>query len=464
VRAILRFEGVQLHLGLRVVDISPDVLLGHPFLQKHNPVIDWSARSMCLRVRQRSYVVHAIAAPPSSVVLNPPEGVRAFRCTNPPYAQPPLRNVTPSSTVFRGLPAGESLPESEALEVGLLNFVSKADFVEWLCPVAELPTPPPEAQPLLREFADVFPLKLPPGLPVNRVTDHRIDLVPDSKPPAHRLYRMSPEEDKELKAQMDQYLADGYIEPARSAYGAGVLFARKKDGGLRLCIDYRALNKISQADKYPMPRIDELLDSLKGSKVFSKLDLQQGFHQIRVFPEHVERTAFQTKFGSYQFKVMPFGLCNAPATFQRTMDMIFDKCRAFVSIYLDDLIIHSKTLQEHLAHLRQVFSILRTERFYAKPSKCEFMSPKLDFVGFVISAKGISPQESKLKVVWEWPSPTSVNDVRIFLGMCGFYQRFVQNYSSLVAPLTDLLKKTVEWHWDPPGTSLSAAQRCVVQR
>ena len=149
--------------------------------------------------------------------------------------------------------------------------------MEWLCHVAESPAPPTLAQPLLQEFADVFHLKLPPGLPVNRVTDHRIDLIPD-KPPAHRLYRMSPEEDKELSTQMDQYLADGYIESARSAYRAGTLFARKKDGGLRLCIDYRALNNISQVDKYPLPRIDELLDGLQRSNVFNKMDLQQGFH------------------------------------------------------------------------------------------------------------------------------------------------------------------------------------------
>ena len=164
------------------------------------------------------------------------------------------------------------------------------------------------------------------------------------------------------------------------------------------------------------------------------MDLQQVFLQIRVFPEHVDRTAFQTKFESYQFKAMPFGLCNAPATFQRTMDMIFDRCRPFVSIDMDDLIIHSKTTQEHLLYLRRVFSILRAERFYAKRSKCQFFASELEFVGFVVSAKGISPQESKLKAVREWPTTTSAKDIRTFLGICGFYQRFVQNYSTLVAP------------------------------
>ena len=222
---------------------------------------------------------------------------------------------------------------------------------------------------LLREFADVFPLKLPPGLPGNRVTDYRIDVLPDYKPFVHWLYMMSPEEDRELNAQLDQYSADGFIEPAHIARVAVTSSARKNDGGLRTCFDCMALRQVL------LPRIDELLDGIQGSKVFSKMDLQQGFLQIRVFPEHVDGTAFQTKFESYQFKVIPFGLCNVPATFQRIMDMIFDRCRSFVSIYLDDLFIYSKTTQEHLPHLRQVFSILRAERFYAKPSKCQFLLP-----------------------------------------------------------------------------------------
>ena len=149
----------------------------------------------------------------------------------------------------------------------------------------------------------------------------------------------------------------------------------------------------------------------------------------------MDRTAFQTKFGSYQFKVMPFGLCNAPATFQGTMDMIFDRCRSFASIYLDDLIIHSKTTQEHLLHLCQVFSILRAKRFYAKPSKCHFFASELEFVRFVVSAKGISPQESKLTAVREWPTPTSAKDIRTFF--CEF------------VVFTNALSKTTARWWPP---------------
>ena len=170
---------------------------------------------------------------------------------------------------------------------------------------------PPELEVVLATMQDVFPPKLPLILPVQHETDHRIDLIEGSKPPAHRINRMLPMEETALKKQLDDYLASGQIVKTNSPFGAGVLFAPKKDGTLRLCIDYRQLNKLSVKDIYPLPRIEEILDSLANAKYYTKLDLQQGYHQIRMHPEHAKRTAFQTKFGSYHFLVMPFGLANA---------------------------------------------------------------------------------------------------------------------------------------------------------
>ena len=233
-------------------------------------------------------------------------------------------------------------------------------------------TPEPPVQAILDEFADVFPDKLPLGLPVTRETDHTIDLVEGARPPAHRVYRLSPAEDAELKKQLDAYLQAGQIEPARSPFGAGVLFARKKDGTMRMCIDYRALNNITQKDKYPLPRIDEMLDNMAGAEFFTKLDLQQGYHQIRVKAEHIPRTAFQTRYGSFQFRVMPFGLCNAPATFQRTMNNLLADCRGFAAVYIDDIVIFSRTFEEHCQHIRAVLQRLRAEKLYAKRKKCSF--------------------------------------------------------------------------------------------
>ena len=275
------------------------------------------------------------------------------------------------------------------------------------------------------QFADVFTAYLPLGLPVARATDHRIDLQPSSKPPAHRIYRMAPAEDAELKKQLDAYLAAGQIEPAQSPFGAGVLFARKKDGSLRLCIDYRALNAITVKDKYPLPRIDEILDNMQGCTVFSKLDLHQGYHQIRVHYEHVSRTAFQTKYGSFQFRVMPFGLTNAPATFQRTMNLIMQKHRIYADVYLDDIIIHSASLEEHAEHLTAILADLRSEKLFAKSKKCEFAKSQIEFCGFVVSEKGISTQPSKIQAINDWPTPKSVADLKSFLDLCGFYQRFI---------------------------------------
>ena len=231
---------------------------------------------------------------------------------------------------------------------------------------------------------------------------------------------MSPDEDRELRAQLEKYRAAGQIEPANSHFGAGVLFARKKDNTLRLCIDYRALNKTTVKDRYTLPRIDEMLDEMVESTWFSKLDLQQGYHQIRVIPEHVERTAFNTKYGSFQFKVMPFGMCNAPATFQRTMNNVLREHRTFAAVYIDDIIVHSNSYEDHLEHLRQIFETLRAQKLYTKASKCSFAQREVEFCGYVINANGISTQASKIQAIKEWPPLSIQKEVRSFMGLCGF--------------------------------------------
>lgn len=261
---------------------------------------------------------------------------------------------------------------------------------------------------------------------------------------------MSPAEDTELKTQLEAYLAAGQIEPAQSPFGAGVLFARKKDGSQRLCIDYRGLNVITVKDKYPLPRIDEILDNMAGCRVFSKMDLHSGYHQIRIKPEDIFKTAFQTKYGSFQFKVMPFGLTNAPATFQRMMNQIMQKHREYTDVYLDDIVIHSRTLEEHAEHLRAILDTLRTEKLYAKLRKCEFARNSIEVCGHIISEKGISTMPSKLQNISEWPVPKNPADIKSFLGLCGFYQKFIPKYAAITVPLTELLKKSIKWKWEEP--------------
>ena len=196
---------------------------------------------------------------------------------------------------------------------------------------------------------------------------------------------------------------------------------------------------------YPIPRIDECLDSMIGSRVFTKMDLRSGFHQIQVVPEHRERTAFQTRYGSFQFRVMPFGLCNAPATFQRTMNLLLQEFAFFCTIYIDDIVVHSATEADHERHLALVLNKLRAEKFFAKRSKCLFAMPRIDFCGFVVSAAGIEKQPKKIEAITNWPTPKCVKYIRAFLGICGFCQRFIKNFAHTAAPMTELLKSTVPW-------------------
>ncbi|KAJ9504763.1 hypothetical protein QJQ45_023552, partial [Haematococcus lacustris] len=310
---------------------------------------------------------------------------------------------------------------------------------------------------LLDEYADVFaPItSLPPERPVG----HAIPLVPDARPSVVPQYRMSQEEHAELKKQVQDLLAKGMIEPSSSPFAAPILFVKKKSGELRMCLDYRQLNKITIRDQYPLPRIDDLFDKLSGCTVFSSLDLQAGYNQIRITPEDVPKTAFRTPDGHYQFKVLSFGLCNAPATFQRVMNDAFapvlNQCAL---VYLDDILVMSKSVDEHLKHLRKVFDLLRLNKLYAKQSKCEFMRSTLKFLGHVIFAGAIAVDPEKIKSISAWPVPQSLQQLQSFLGAANFVRKFVHNFSVLAAPLTDLCGKAGDsflWHnW--PADELKA--------
>ena len=230
----------------------------------------------------------------------------------------------------------------------------------------------------------------------------------------------------EIKRQLQDYVAKGHVEPSSSPFGVPVLFVQKKDGGLRMCVDYRALNKVTVSNRYPLPRIDEMLDQLHGAKYFSSLDLQSGYHQIRIDPADVEKTAFRTPYGLYQFKVLSFGLTNAPATFQRVMNDTFrQELGAYVLVYLDDILVFSRTVEDHLQHLRCVLSKLRQHRLYAKLSKCHFGRTELPFLGHIVGAEGIRVDPRKTDVVKNWPTPTCMEDVRRFLGLAGYFRNIL---------------------------------------
>nr|GEZ79912.1 putative reverse transcriptase domain-containing protein [Tanacetum cinerariifolium] len=256
---------------------------------------------------------------------------------------------------------------------------------------------------------------------------------------------MAPIELKELKDQLQELLKRGFIRLSVSPWGAPVLFVKKKDGSLRLCIDYRELNKITIRNRYPLPRIDDLFYQLQGAMHFSKIDLRSGYHQLRVKEQDVSKTAFRTRYGHYEFLVMPFGLTNAPAVFMDLMNRIFHEFSdKFVIVFIDDILVFSKSKEEHEDHLRTVLQTLRQEKLYAKFSKCEFWLSSVAFLGHIVSAEGITMDPAKVGAITKWPRLTSVTEVHSFLGLAGYYRRFVEGFSRLALPLTKLMRKEEE--------------------
>ena len=304
---------------------------------------------------------------------------------------------------------------------------------------------------VLGKHKDVLTNELSQELAPKKEIDHKIEVIPGSEPPSKAPYRLNQKELLELKKQLNDLLSRGYIMPSKSPYGASMLFVDKKDGKLHMYIDYRALNKATIKNNYPLPQIDDLFDQLARTKYFSRIDLKSGYYQIRIVDGDIEKTTCRTRYGSYEFLVMPFGLCNAPSTFTTLMNTIFrEEMDDFVIVYIDDILVYSKTVEEHVRHLEVVLGRLRDNKLYANEEKSDFAHQEIEFLGHVVTRDGIKSDMKKVKAIQEWKQSSTQKGLRSFLGLANYYRRFIRDFSKIAKPLSDLLKKGASQEWDKP--------------
>ena len=459
---------------------AQSLVLGMPYLEQMNPVIDWAAKTLEPRmshpISPPSLPISVGTAPrPAGSTLPQPKPppfppVSPSPPVSPPSSPPlsPLPSPPPSPSPKRRLP--KILPTRNinpkrdqillyhVIDVTEISAVLDATFgeatevqVNAIIPSKAPTSVPPE----YAKFADVFEEKQAEKLPPHRPhVDHEIPLIPGAKPTYSPIYSMAEPELKACKEYIDKMIAKGFIRPSKSPFGSPVLFVKKADGSLRFCVDYRKLNDLTIKNRYALPLISELFDRLKNAKYFTRLDMADAYNQLRIALGDEWKTAFRTRYGHYEYLVMPFGLTNAPASFQAyANDCLREFLDVFCVVYLDDVLIFSDTLEEHVGHVKQVLSRLRKYGLTCKLKKCEFHSTSLSFLGFVISPDGISMEPDRVAAITDWPVPTSVHDVQIFLGFANFYRRFIDGYSRIVTPITSLLKKGQQFIWSSAAQS-----------
>jgi hypothetical protein len=286
--------------------------------------------------------------------------------------------------------------------------------------------------PIVCEYPDIFPDELP-GMPPDRDIEFIIELIPRTGPIAQRPYRME-------RSNPTKFII---LEVT-------VLFLDKSDGSSRLCTDYRRLNDVTIKNKYPLPKLEDLFEQLNGSQVFSKIDVRTRYHQLKIRTTDIPKTAFTTRYGLYEYTVMYFGLTNAPAYFMNLMNMVFmEFLDKFVIVFINDILIYFKSEEEHATHLKLVLVTLREYQLYAKFSKCKFWLKEVGFLVHVLSAGGVSIDPKKIQSVMDWESPTTQIEVRSFLGLAGYYRKFVEGFSSIARPMTQSLKKDKKFEWTP---------------
>lgn len=294
----------------------------------------------------------------------------------------------------------------------------------------------------------MFSKKASDKLPEPQLYDQKIELEKPNDLSYHPLYKMSLEELEAAREYIMDNLHKGFIEPSKAPFASPIIMAEKPGGGLRFCVDYRKLNQLTKKDRYPLPLIDEVFERPSRARIFTKLDIRQGFHRIRMHPDSEDLTTFRCRYGTYKYKVMPFGLTNGPATFQRLVNDLFIDCLdKFLIAFIDDLLIYSENELEHEIHVKRVLEILRRAGLQVAIHKCEFHVTRTKFLSFILTPEGIEVDQEKIEAIKVWAIPTTVFGVRSFLGFCGFYRKFIRGYSKIVKPLNYLTRQDVPFKW-----------------
>lgn len=403
-----------------VLDLADHAfILGHEFLRTQNPQFDWTTSYMTIRDSQNR---HHRVAPSKSARLGQIAHAELHLMSGKQVRR--LTRKKETETTLFVIRKKESDPKG---------------------PNTEIPRhPDPRVQKILDRHPLVFRKELPNGLPPKRPLEHRID-TGTAAPINLNSYPMSKEKLDEQLRQVEKLLELGLIRPSSSPWGFPVIFVKKPMGEWRMCIDYRALNEVTAKNGYPLPRIQDLLDLVGTSRVLSKIDLTSGYWQIRMDEDSIEKTAFNTIWGKYEWLAMPFGLCNAPATFQTTMnETLRSALGRYALVYLDDILIFSETIEQHCQHLDEILTLLEQQGLIAKPGKCKIATTELEFCGHIVGNRSVRPMPAKVEAIRDWPAPTNVHEVRQFLGLATYYRRFIKRFAHIAAPLHELLKETDE--------------------
>ncbi len=402
-----------------------DIVLGLPWFTKHNPDINWINNTICWRSQ---LCLEKCLVAKTQQTLTPIEVVSPEI-----FLETINKDVEPLPLYLCDISTVSTSNHS-------INSVSSDDATSTI----------PEE---LQQFANVFSEKEAAMLPPRRDFDHAIPLIPETKPKFGPIYALSIIEQQALQKYITENLKKGFIQPSQSPAASPILFVKKKDGSLRLCVDYRQLNAITIKNRYPLPLIPEILDKVSGHKVFSKIDLRGAYNLVRIKAGDEWKTAFRTRLGLYEYKVMPFGLSNAPASFQSLMDNTFsDLLDISMIAYLDDILVFTPDRESHVIALQQIFQRLAKANLYANQEKCVFFTNSIEFLGFQISAAGFSMSPDKIDAVKSWAIPINVKQVQSFLGFVNFYRRFIPFCSNITAILSNLTKKNTPFVWTSEHT------------